>query len=60
MLSLNPRYVASNVTYAPVPEGELWRITFLEELLSVRSNELELEGLTYKEIDELIAIIACT
>ena len=58
VLSLNPRYVASNVIYAPVPENEMWRIGVLKELLSVRSNEQELEGFTSEEVEELISLVA--
>ena len=58
ILSLNPRFVASQVSYAPVPENEIWRISFIEELLKVRSNELHLDGFSKKEIGAMISLIA--
>ena len=58
VLSLNPRYVASNVTYASVPESEIWRIGFLEDLISVRSNQQHLDGFSKKEIEQMIVLIA--
>ena len=60
VLSLNPRYVASNVTYAPVPETEIWRIGFLEDLISIRSNEQHLDGFSKKEIEQMIVLLATT
>ena len=58
VLSLNPRFVASQVKYAPVPENEIWRINFIEELLKLRSNELSLDGFTKNEIEDMILFIA--
>ena len=58
VLSLNPKFVASNVIYAPVPDDEMWRIGFLEELMSVRSNEQHLDGFSKKEIGHMISLIA--
>ena len=55
-----PNYVASNVIYAPVPETEMWRIGVLEELMSVRSNELHLDGFSKKEVGIMISLIATT
>ena len=58
ILSLNPKFVASQVKYAPVPENQIWRINFLEELLKVRSNELHLDGFSRKEIEAMLSLIA--
>ena len=45
ILSLNPRFVASHVKYAPIPDEEVWRVNLLEELIRIRSHDCVLEGL---------------
>ena len=58
ILSLDSRFVSNHVIYAPVPDEEIWRINFIEELIQIRSNELFVDGFSRKEIQELINLIA--
>ena len=44
-------------TFAEIPVGSEWRIPVLEELLSVRNGNSELENFTKKDIDSMIDII---
>ena len=60
ILSLDSKFVSNQVKYAPVPENEIWRIDFIEELLKIRSNELFVDGFNKEEIEELITVTATT
>ena len=44
-------------TFAEIPAGSEWRIPVLEELLSVRNGNSELENFTKKDIDSMIDLI---
>ena len=44
-------------TFAEIPAGSEWRIPVLEELLSVRNGNSELENFTKKDIDNMIDLI---
>ena len=60
ILSLNPCFVSSQVKYAPIPVEEIWRVSLLEELILIRSNDSTLEGFTKEEINDLLQITACS
>ena len=60
LLSYSPKYISSKVRYAPVPETEEWRVSFLKELISLRNNDMVLEDsqFTQNEIQDLISMVA--
>ena len=47
-------------TFAEIPVGSEWRIPVLEELLSVRHGNSEMENFTKKDIDNMIDLICTT
>ena len=47
-------YVMKNLPYQPIPQAEKWRIPICKELLSLRRNDLMLDGFSNLEIDELL------
>ena len=47
-------------TFAEIPVGCEWRISVLEELLSVRNGKSEMENFTKKDIDNMIDLICTT
>ena len=47
------------VRYHPIPEEESWRLQILTELLNERQHNLNIEGFTTEELDDLVHII-CT
>ena len=53
--------VSDNIVYREVPDGDEWRLDFLEELIMIRDKELGLEGGNFSraEIIELIFVV-CT
>ena len=46
-----------NLTYQEIPESELWRIDLVNELLCIRGNDLELNGFSMEEINDLIEYV---
>ena len=63
ILSMSPKVVADSIVYCEVPVEDDWRITFLEELILLRSNHLELDFVDVSqfsrmEIDDLIYFVA--
>ena len=45
--------------YHKIPESEEWRINFLKELIEVKQEGLEVEGMEQAEIEEILNYI-CT
>ena len=50
---------ANFMSYKEVPVGELWRIDMLKELIEERNHQVEIEGFTTEELDDMINFI-CT
>ena len=51
--------VKSNLTYAEVSDENFWKIPFLKELLSVRSNEVVIPGFERAELSQIINYLCC-
>ena len=51
---LSPRMVKENVKYRIIPPNEEWRLPILEELTFARDNNLEIDGLSRNDINEII------
>ena len=58
ILSLDSKFVTNQIKYFPVPENEIWRINFIEELIQIRSNKLSLDGFVENEIEDMILFVA--
>ena len=63
ILSLSASSISENFTYNKVPDGEEWRIAFVEELMQLRSGNLEVvmpngEYFSTKEINKLICMVS--
>ena len=62
VMNINPRTVASEIKYAPVPNSEIWKVKFLKERLNVRNGDLCVgsgeESFSKKEIQDLICMIS--
>ena len=43
--------------FAKIPEGNEWRIPFIEELLDIRNSDLEVESFSQEEINDLINFV---
>jgi len=56
---LTKLYVKSNLTFAEVSDDNFWKIPFLKELLSVRSNEIEIPGFERDELSQIINYLCC-
>ena len=51
--SLNLRHTL-NLKYYPPPQGEMWRLPFLQELLDIRKGNAYVAGVRIEEIEDLI------
>ena len=56
---LTPNLVKNAVFYRKIPEDEQWKVPFLMELLSIRSDDILVDNFTNIEFDEIINIL-CT
>ena len=47
------------MTYAPIPKDDVWKVSFLQELINIRSGALHVDGIDFKkeEIQDLINMI---
>ena len=43
--NLSPSLVKSEMEYFPIPESEAWRVLMMQNLLAIRSTELQLENI---------------
>ena len=57
---LSPSVVKCEMRYFPLPETESWRVPLLHNLLSVRSNEWQLDNFDRRELAELINHVCTT
>ena len=51
---LPSNFVKQNLPYWPLPEAEKWRLSFCEELLALRTDELVLDGFSVNEREEIL------
>ena len=51
---LTPRLVRDVMTYVVCPETEIWRISILQNLINVRSNDWFLDNFDYNYITTII------
>ena len=63
ILSLSASSISENFVYNKVPDGEEWKIAFVEELMQLRSGNLEVvmpngEYFSTKEINKLICMVS--
>ena len=63
ILSLPATSISDNFIYNEVPDGDEWRIAFVEELIQLRSDNLEVvmpngEYFTRKEINNFISMVS--
>ena len=47
------------VSYHPVPAEEEWRISLVRELIEIRNQTADLQGFSWKELDDILNF-ACT
>ena len=57
ILEKNPNFVKNSIMYAPIPAEDSWKVDLLDELLLLRSGDLELEGNEGLKFDELQALL---
>ena len=57
--NLSTQIIKNNVRYRNLPEDENWRIPILDEMLFARENNIEIEGLSKKDINGIITYV-CT
>ena len=51
---LSTQEVKNKVKYRNLPQDEEWRIPILKEMLFARENNIEIEGLTKRDINHII------
>ena len=56
---LTSNLIKNKVQYRKLPMNEEWRIPILEEMLFARENNIEMEGLTRRDINHIINYV-CT
>ena len=56
---LSTHIVKNTVRYRNLPENETWRIPIMKEMLFARENNLEIEGLSKKDINGMLNFV-CT
>ena len=48
------------MTYHPIPNNEVWRISLVEELLDIRSNSSNIDDWSKEELSDLLEYISTT
>ena len=56
---LSTQLVKNKVKYRNLPESEIWRLPILMEMMFARENNIQVEGLTRKDINSIINYV-CT
>ena len=56
---LSSTLIKNKVQYRKLPMNEEWRIPILQEMLFARENNIEMEGLTRRDINHIINYV-CT
>ena len=50
---------ADIIKYHPIPENEKWRVPIIKEIIDARMNNSEIEGFSFKELDNIVEFV-CT
>ena len=53
---LNP-HDANDITYAPIPEEEEWRVGLVKEITDVKFGRMSVEGFSTEELNDLLRIV---
>ena len=48
-----------NISYCDIDNADKWRVNFVNELLEIKRNEIEVDGLLVEEIDSMLDYV-CT
>ena len=48
-----------NISYCDIDYADKWRVNFVNELLEIKRNEIEVDGLLVEEIDSMLDYV-CT
>ena len=59
LLNTCPKIISNAMTYAPIPKDDIWKVSFLQELLNIRSGALNVDGIDLKreEIQDMINMV---
>ena len=57
--NLSPTVVKQNVKYRQLSDDEIWRVPILTEMIFARDNNVEIEGLSRRDINDMISYL-CT
>ena len=49
--------VCEKISFAEMPEDQLWRVASVKELSLIKSKNLQVEGFSSDEIDEMLQYI---
>ena len=52
--SLTPEHVTAKYRDMPMPMNEQYRVDFIREMVDVKNNELEVQGFTDDELDDIL------
>ena len=50
---------ADILVYHPIPEHEKWRVPIMKDIISARMNHHQIEGFSFKELDDIVEFV-CT
>ena len=48
-----------NISYCDIDNADKWRVNFVNELLEIKRNEIEVDGFSVEEIDSMLDYV-CT
>ena len=51
---------ADQIEYHPIPENEKWIVHMLEDIINTRMNKSEIEGFSFKELDDIVEFICAS
>ena len=51
---LSPSSIKENMVFRQVPPEDKWKVSFVKELIMVRSNDMMIENLENIELDEIL------
>ena len=55
--NLSSSLVKRHLRFTPVPDGREWTVGLASELLNLRSSELEVDGFSFEELDEMLTCV---
>ena len=60
-LNIIDKHIVKNcIIFREIPVEEEWRISFLNELISAKNNNIVIDGVDQAELDEIINFICTT